>query len=83
MKQVGTLYQERPDLVVTAWPQVIGPRLAPMTKARSFVDGVLTVVVSNSTLYSLLNQSDKPRLIQNLRSLFPNTVIKTIIFRLG
>ena len=83
LEEMGRKFDDRPDLVIAAWPEVIGPHLAALTKAISFVNGVLTVKVSNSTLYSLLSQNDKPRLIQNLRDKFPGILIKTIFFRLG
>ena len=83
LEDIGKKLQERPDLIVASWPEIIGYQLSPMTQAVSFIDGVLLVKVSNSTLYSLLNQSDKPRLIKNLRDKFPGTMIKTIFFRLG
>lgn len=83
LEEVGRKVEVRPDLVIAGWPQVIGPQLAPMTQAIAFTDGILTVKVNNSTLYSLLIQNDKPRLIKNLRDKFPNTLIKTIHFRLG
>ncbi|MCH9626493.1 MAG: hypothetical protein S4CHLAM2_01150 [Chlamydiales bacterium] len=80
---IGKQYQDRPDLIMAAWPNVIGTKLAPMTQAISFNEGFLVVKVNNSTLYSLLNQSDKPRLIKNLRDKFPQTMIKSIVFQLG
>jgi hypothetical protein len=83
LDDIGHKFKERPDLVIAAWPEVVGPQLAPMTQALSFTDGILLVRVKNSTLYSLLSQNDKPRLIKNLRDKFPKTVIKTIFFRLG
>ena len=83
LEDIGRKLEERPDLVMAAWPEVIGHQLAPMTQAISFVEGILTVRVKNSTLYSLLVQNDKPRLIKNLRDKFPTTLIKTIFFRLG
>lgn len=83
LEEMGRKVEERPDLVVAAWPEVIGSQLAPMAQALFFIEGVLTVKVKNSTLYSLLTQNDKPRLIKNLRDKFPGTTIKTIFFRLG
>lgn len=83
LHDIGKRYHDRPDLVLAAWPDVIGSKLAPMAQAVSFCDGFLVVKVNNSTLYSLLSQNDKPRLIQNLRDKFPQTVIKSILFQLG
>lgn len=83
LQKISQRYGDRPDLVLAAWPEVVGPILAPMTEAVAYREGVLTVKVKNSPLYSLLNQNDKPRLIQSLRDKFPNMMIKTIVFRLG
>lgn len=82
LEDMGRKIDERPDLILAAWPEVIGSQLAPMTQAISFIEGVLVVHVKNSTLHSLLSH-DKPRLIKNLRDKFPGTLVKTIFFRLG
>lgn len=83
LEEMGGMYHGRPDLVLAAWPEVIGASLAPMTQAVSFVDGVLVVKVRNSTLYSLLVQNERGRLMKSLREKFPKTEIKTLHFRLG
>lgn len=83
LSRISTTFADRPDLILAAWPDVIGERLAPMTKAVSFIDGVLTVTVKNSTLYSLLSKNDKPKLVQALKMKFPKISIKTILFRIG
>lgn len=83
LEQITEHFSDRPDLILAAWPDIIGPKLASMTKAISFQGGVLSVVVRNSTLYSLLNQNDKPKILANLRKKFPKIVIKTVLFRIG
>jgi hypothetical protein len=83
LADIGRVYHDRPDLILAAWPEVIGKELAPMTQAVSFREGILTVKVNNSTLYSLLSQNDKPRILKNLRDKFVGTMIKTIYFQLG
>jgi hypothetical protein len=80
---IGALHKNRPDLILAAWPQIIGEKLASMTKAVSFDQGVLFVKVSNSTLYSLLAQHERGRLIKCLREKFPSVDIKNIHFRIG
>ncbi|MFN0065500.1 MAG: DUF721 domain-containing protein [Chlamydiales bacterium] len=82
LRSISKVYQDRPDLLLQAWPAVVGERLAPMTRAVSFNDGFLLVHVKNSTLYSLLSTTDKPRIIKSLREKFPQTNIKSVIFRL-
>lgn len=81
--KVGEAYKERPDLIMAAWNQVIGPQLAGMTEPVSFVDGVLVVRVKNSSLYALMRQYERPKLVRKLRERFPQTLIKNIIFRAG
>lgn len=83
LSAIGEVYNERPDLLLASWPDIIGPQLAPMTQAVSFNDGVLVVRVKNSTLHSLLSQNDKPRILNNLREKFPKMMIKNVLFRIG
>lgn len=83
LAKIGEVYHQRADLILAMWPEIIGPRLAEMTQAVSFVDGVLLVKVKNSTLHSLLSQNDKMRLVNLLRQRFPRVEIKTICFRIG
>lgn len=83
LEQITANFKERPDLILATWPEIIGPKLAPMTQAVSFKDGVLTVKVKNSTLYSILSQNDKPKLLMALQKKFPSVFIKTILFRIG
>lgn len=74
---------DRPDLVLAVWPEIIGEKLASMTQAVSFNDGFLVVKVRNSTLYSLLSQHEKPKILARLKAKFPKVRFKTIIFRVG
>lgn len=83
LSEVGKVYNQRPEMLLEAWPAIIGPKLAAMATAVSFIDGVLIVKVKNSTLHSLLSQNEKPRLVNILRQKFPNMHIKTISFRIG
>jgi hypothetical protein len=83
LSSIDGVHQSRPDLILAAWPEVIGQKFAGMTEALSFIDGVLLVQVKNSTLYSLLNQHDKPRILRNLQMKFPSVKFKNIYFRRG
>lgn len=83
LDKINDVYKERPDLILNAWPKVIGEQLAPMTKAVSFHQNVLLVHVNNSTLLSLLSQHEKGRLLQLLREIFPLIEIRDIYFRIG
>ena len=83
LAKIGEVYHQRPDLILAMWPEIIGHKLAAMTQAVSFVDGVLTVKVKNSTLHSLLSQNDKLRILNMLRQKFPRVEIRNIGFRIG
>lgn len=83
LSQVTKAYEDKPDLVLAAWTDIIGAKLAPMTAATAFQSGVLYVKVKNSTLYSLLSQRDKPKILKRLRDRFPSLTIHNIIFRIG
>lgn len=83
LSQISETYQDRPDLILSSWPEVIGPKLSSMTQAVSFSHGVLTVKVKNSTLYSLLSRHDKPRILAALRQRFPKICINNIWFKIG
>jgi predicted nucleic acid-binding Zn ribbon protein len=83
LAKVGDAYSDRADLILASWPDVIGPKLAPMTQVQSFQEGVLFVKVKNSTLHSLLCQHDKQKILMTLRQKFPKVDIKNIVFRIG
>ncbi len=80
---IGALHRDRPDLIIASWPHLIGEKLASMTQAMSFEKGILFVRVSNSTLYSILSQNERGRLLKSLRQKFPSVEIKNIHFRMG
>ena len=83
LERIAAMQKDQPDLIVSAWQEIIGKDLGHMAKAIGFEKGILMVKVSNSTLYSLLAQHEKKRLLQMLRKKFPSIDIKTIHFRIG
>jgi len=83
MSSISKNAKQRHDLIFAAWPDIIGPKCAGMTKAVFFKDGILYVKVSNSTLLSLLMQHERTKLLKKLRKAFPSVTIKSIYFRLG
>lgn len=62
------------------WKELIGEKMAPMTEPISFENGVLTVKVKSSTLYSLLVTHERPRLMARLQEKFS---IRNLVFRVG
>lgn len=83
LARIGRSLKGRSDLVLAVWPDVIGPEFAAMARAVKFTDGVLEVRVSNSTLLSILVQSDKNRILRNLRARLPEVSIRDVWFRMG
>ncbi len=74
---------QRPDGVLMAWSEIVGEEISRHTKAHRFAEGVLTVLVNNATLYSLLRQHEKQRLLRQIQKKFPRTRIATIRFQMG
>lgn len=66
-----------------AWFAVIGEKLASMTEPVAFMRGILTIKVKNSSLYSLLAQQEKKRLLLELRKRCPRVQLYNIAFRMG
>jgi hypothetical protein len=83
LAKLGGAFKDRPDLILASWPEIIGPKLASMTHAESFKDGILIVKVKNSTLHSLLNQYEKSKVLASLRQKFPKVNIINVIFRIS
>jgi dsDNA-binding SOS-regulon protein len=83
MTDLRNKHRERPDLILASWKEVLGEKLASMTEAVSFLDGVLLVKVKNSTLHSLLELHEKAKCLKCLRQKFPNVPINNIVFRIG
>ena len=66
--------------IAEVWFQMLGEKMRSMTEVLSFTDGVLTVKVKSSTLYSLLCQHERPRLLKLLQKKFS---IRDIVLRIG
>lgn len=71
------------EQIIEQWSEIIGPRFSKLAKATFFKDGALHVMVKTATLYSLLVQHEKPRLLKQIQKKFPNESIYNIVFRIG
>ena len=80
---IGKRAKSQGHEILASWGEILGAKFADLTKADAFRDGVLTVKVKSSTLYSLLCQHEKPRLLARLREMFPRAAIRDIVFRIG
>jgi hypothetical protein len=75
--------QERPDLVLKGWAEVVDPKWISMTQASSFEKGVVVINVKNGALYSILVQQEGARLLKKLQAKFPKNGIRDLKFRIG
>jgi hypothetical protein len=74
---------DNPNAIIACWKEIISPELLPMTKAVSFKEGALFVKVKSSTLYSLLCQYEKKKLLKKMQKKFSKEIVRNIIFKLG
>ncbi|MGB7979023.1 MAG: DUF721 domain-containing protein [Chlamydiales bacterium] len=80
LSDLGRKAQDPKEEIYRFWHELIGEKMAPFTEPVSFRDGVLTVKVKSSTLYSLLVAHERPRLLARLQEKFS---IRNLVFRVG
>ncbi len=80
MVDLGKKVKDPREEIFQFWRDLIGEKMAPLTEPVSFIDGVLTVKVKSSTLYSLLVAHERPRLLSRLQEKFS---IRNLMFRVG
>jgi hypothetical protein len=80
MSDLGKKMKDPREEIFRFWVILIGEKMAPLTEPVSFADGILTVKVKSSTLYSLLVTHERPRLLARLQEKFS---IRNLIFRVG
>ncbi len=83
LQKIGATKGVDRDRVFTAWSELLSKKMASYTKPVSFKDGILRVSVFSSTLYSLLSQHEKPRLLKALQDRYPKILIRDIVFRIS
>lgn len=74
---------DNPHQILAAWPEIVGERIGKMSRAVAYDSGVLKVYVKNSTLYSLLVEHEKMRLIAAFKKRFPKVNFRDIFFKIG
>lgn len=62
------------------WRSLLGEKMALLTQPISLKNGILTIKVKSATLYSLLCQHEKPRLLKEMQAKFE---IVELVFRVG
>jgi hypothetical protein len=80
LKDIREKNGQQSEEVFHYWLELIGEKMASLTEPISFEEGVLTVKVKSSTLYSLLCYHERPRLMKRLQEKFS---IRNLLFRIG
>jgi hypothetical protein len=83
LARLDSARSKNPQQVLQVWPSIVGPQMAPFTKANRFEEGTLYVTVTNSMVYSLLAGSEKIHLLETLKQKMPDSGVQNIVFRLG
>jgi hypothetical protein len=82
-KKVNEVRSQERDVLIEAWPTLVGAAIASKSQIVGFEEGVLRVNVSHSTVLSVLSSTEKPRLLGILQKRFPKITIRDISFRIG
>ena len=80
LKEIREKAGQQTEEIFHFWQELIGEKMGPLTEPISFEEGVLTVKVKSSTLYSLLCYHERPRLMKRLQEKFS---IRNLVFRIG
>lgn len=80
LNDLGRKTRDPREEIFRFWRELIGEKMAMLAEPVAFVEGVLTVKVKSSTLYSLLVTHERPRLLARLQEKFS---IRNLIFRVG
>ncbi len=83
LSNIEKKYSKKPMQILKGWNEVIGKKLSQWTEPLFIKDGVLTVKVRSSTLYSLLVHQEKERLLKRLQEKFSKQTIRDIRFKSG
>ena len=69
--------------LISQWPAIAGPRLAPHTKPALGREGKLWVWVDQSALAFELNQKYRPSLLKRTQAVLGEEAVKSVHVRVG
>ncbi len=75
--------KQKRSKLVTAWPSIAGPKIAPHTKPVLSERGDLLVWVDQSTLAFELKQKYGPSLLKRTQAVLGEDAVKTIRIKVG
>jgi hypothetical protein len=80
LKKIRTSSEVQSEEIFSFWFELVGGKIATLTEPVSFVEQILTIRVKSASLYSLLAQHEKARLLKELQKRF---TIRGLNFRIG
>ena len=80
LKSIRAQTTQPAEEIFCYWRDLIGDKMGPWTEPVSFVDEVLVVKVKSQTLYALLCQHERPRLLRELQRKFS---VRGLTFKIG
>ncbi|WP_213357720.1 DciA family protein [Chlamydiifrater phoenicopteri] len=83
LEDLEKLRKTDPQQLIKAWHAIMDPKYKGMTAAVGYQDEELLVKVSNSSLFSILKQTNQKSLLEQLKTLSPRTPVKKIYFLFG
>lgn len=83
LDEIAKKQQQSVFVIEKVWNDLVGPKIADLTRIADFQNGVLYIKVKNATLLSILSSQEKGRLMQNLTNKFPNIHFKNLVFQFG
>lgn len=83
LKDISCSYNNYLETFIKEWPKIIGEDYAFMTQVVGYKQGVLTIKVKNSSLYSLLYHHKKQDILKQIQKNYPKWCVKNIIFRIS
>jgi hypothetical protein len=77
---IGGRVADDQEAIFRRWFFLIGEKMAHLTQPLFLKNGILTIKIKSATLYALLCQHEKSRLLKDLQA---NFQIRDIVFRIG
>ncbi len=68
------------EAIFQEWVALVGERLSARARPVSFIEGVLTVLVTGSSFLSILQTYERPRILKEMKRKFQ---IQDIVFKVG
>lgn len=83
LDEISKKQQQSIFVIEKVWNELVGSKIAELTRLADFQNGVLFIKVKNATLLSILSSQEKGRLMQNLMNKLPNIHFKNLVFQFG